>query len=174
MPDEILEKALKLLDEGKSPAEIFNIFQDNQKELEEIFNLLGKLKIESKKINLPEGLKSKIKTSLLNYKEEKPELTFIEKIQAKLKFIIPVMAVTAIMLFLLIPKNDQPDSLADTTTKTTALNQTTDHIDETANKIITDFTNDNPYSTASEEEINSIQKSYSEYNINDVYNEETF
>lgn len=175
MSDETLEKALKLLDEGKTPAEILNAFQEDKLELEAIFSLLGHLKTEAKKIELPRELRSKIKHSLLsNNLDAKPKFNFIEKIQGKLKFIIPCLAATAVMLTILLPKNIESPIIKETKLSGLANNQETNHIDETANQIITDFTSDNPYIASSDEEINSIQKSYSEYNINDIYNEETF
>jgi len=119
--EKVLEKTLEYLDNGKSPAEILNLFPEHQETLKEIFSTINLLKKERGSIvpyrellkqiieHLPVGVTNGVNPRYLYRKEveakDRPSLLsniitkFHESTALKWKIIVPAGIVTVIALF---------------------------------------------------------------------------
>jgi hypothetical protein len=163
MDTENLQDALKLLDNGKTTAEVLAMFPEDL-ELKESLRLAKELKKQASNIHLSENFKNRLFSNIQS--SEKPKFSLKEILQEKLKFILPVLTAVAVLLFIIIPKSPSPDQNQSPVSQTSS-------IDETAQAIISDFTNDTQY-TSDDQDINDVRQSYSNYNVNDIYNESSF
>ena len=112
IPDEVLNKALRLSEQGKTTPEILNLFQEYREELAEIFELTSSLAEERETVRPPGELLTKILSQIpgVTEKEKEGYLYWDEKsLFAKWKKsftlrLIPAGAILAIfILVMLIP-----------------------------------------------------------------------
>lgn len=101
--EKIIEKTLKYLDGGKSPAEILNLFPEHQETLKEIFSTINLLKKERESIIPSRELLKQIIEHLLVGVTNDVNSRYLYRKEAKYRFswkiIVPVGIVAVIALF---------------------------------------------------------------------------
>lgn len=110
LEEKIIEQALKLLDEGKSSEEILRAFPFQAGQLRQILLLAKELKRQAAPIVLSGQFKTRLRLSLKPNKPQSKAEGLLSLIN-KLKFITPLAALAVIILLVLLPKKEAPDSL---------------------------------------------------------------
>ncbi len=110
LDEKIIEEALKLLGEGKSPEEILRAFPFQAEQLRPIILLTKELKRQASPIVLSGQFKTRLRLVL---KSDKPrnKAAWLLNLVNRLKFITPLAALAVVILLVLLPKKEAPSGL---------------------------------------------------------------
>ena len=168
MSDEILQQVVKMLDQGKSPAQILAML-GNDREITEALKLIDAITTQGKTI-LPDPGFREIIWKIVQ-KAPKPRLSLADRIKeffpARMKIALTGILALAAIVLILVPKITAPRP-------TTSPLSGNENINNAISGIIADYTGDSQITSAQDNDLNEASQSYSSLNLNDVYNENTF
>lgn len=165
-----LEKAIAMLESGKSDSEVLIMFPNNSELVKEL-NVIKNIGL-IKSIVPDSNFKTKLRATLTNLPLAKPKFNIVEFLQHNLKIILPVAISTAVFLLIFIKNDLQNTRQLKTTASLPPVVKTSD-IQTAVDGIISDYTSDSQITSQGDSDITNIQKTYSTFNLSDL-NETTY
>ncbi len=165
MSEDNLEKAIAMLESGKSVSEVLAMFPNNA-ELAKALIVIKNIGL-AKNITPDSAFKTKLRVALTNLPLVKPKFNLVEYLQHNLKIILPVVISTAVFLIIFIKNDFQNTEKIKTAASLPPFVKTSD-IQTAVDGIISDYTSDSQITSQGDSDINDIQKTYSGFNLGDI------